>query len=327
MKTTTTVVLSLLALLSQRAWSQEPIDLWMPDGQLLSNPVRVYVTARVALSMNPTLRLAGGHALTTADPAELNAIKPSFVALDQSWQQPGPDGSLVMKKGTLMLFDLSRYPVPRFKAMMRLTPLLQWGDADAARVAIGGRAVNLGNSTTAWTMSAGVMLLTLLLLLVLLKGDLGGLLLGDDQRLSLSHFQIALWTVAVGTIVFGHGLIQLDVPAIPESTISLLGLSLVTGGVSYLRTNRPSIPASGWRLRDLVCEGDVPSISRAQMLLWTILMVILFGAKSILNGVVWEVPWSMVALMGLSHGSYLAPKFAPSRGSAEATSKESEKHT
>jgi hypothetical protein len=35
--------------------------------------------------------------------------------------------------------------------------------------------------------------------------------------------------------------------------------------------------------------------------------------KSVLNGVVWEVPWAMVALMGISQVSYLAPKFVPEK--------------
>jgi hypothetical protein len=48
------------------------------------------------------------------------------------------------------------------------------------------------------------------------------------------------------------------------------------------------------------------------MFFWTVLMVTLFLIKSILNGVVWEVPWQMVTLMGISQAGYLAPKITAS---------------
>jgi hypothetical protein len=43
------------------------------------------------------------------------------------------------------------------------------------------------------------------------------------------------------------------------------------------------------------------------MLFWTLLLVI-FVSKSILDGVIWDVPWALVALMGFSQAGYLAPK-------------------
>jgi hypothetical protein len=43
------------------------------------------------------------------------------------------------------------------------------------------------------------------------------------------------------------------------------------------------------------------------MLFWTLLLVI-FVSKSILDGVIWDVPWALVALMGFSQVGYLAPE-------------------
>ena len=39
-------------------------------------------------------------------------------------------------------------------------------------------------------------------------------------------------------------------------------------------------------------------------------MPMLFICKSLLNGELWEVPWEMVALMGISQASYLVPEVA-----------------
>jgi len=50
------------------------------------------------------------------------------------------------------------------------------------------------------------------------------------------------------------------------------------------------------------------SLSKAQMLFWTILLLVIFVSKSILDGAIWEVPWPLVALMGFSQAGYLAPK-------------------
>jgi hypothetical protein len=44
------------------------------------------------------------------------------------------------------------------------------------------------------------------------------------------------------------------------------------------------------------------------MLFWTVLTLTLFVAKSLLEGNLWEVPWPMVALMGMGQAGYLAPK-------------------
>lgn len=204
---------------------------------------------------------------------------------------------------------------------------------------VGGRSVNTGNSLTAWFTSAAMMVAVLFAIWAFLRSRVGELVLGKDGRLSLWRLQIAVWTVTVGAVVYGHGLVQLNVPSIPESIVALLGLSLLTGGISYLGTDQkaqpPHAPAPGsagaallpappqppapvlavpaepglWRLADLVSDEGVPSNARAQMLPWTVLMVVLFVLKSVLNGVIWEAPWAMIALMGISQGSYLAPKF------------------
>ena len=38
------------------------------------------------------------------------------------------------------------------------------------------------------------------------------------------------------------------------------------------------------------------------------LLLVIFVSESILDGVIWDVPWPLVALMGFSQAGYLAPK-------------------
>jgi hypothetical protein len=73
------------------------------------------------------------------------------------------------------------------------------------------------------------------------------------------------------------------------------------------------------RLADLVSDyrpdrkdGEL-SIAKAQMVFWTGLMLILFVTKSVLDGALWEVPWQMVTLMGMSQAGYLGPKFVTAK--------------
>lgn len=55
----------------------------------------------------------------------------------------------------------------------------------------------------------------------------------SDGRLSLARTQVALWTVAIGMVVGGYGMLRLEVPNIPDTLVILMGMSLLTGGVSY----------------------------------------------------------------------------------------------
>ena len=47
------------------------------------------------------------------------------------------------------------------------------------------------------------------------------------------------------------------------------------------------------------------------MFFWTVLLIVLFVSKSVLDGAIWNVPWALVALLGFSQAGYLAPKIAP----------------
>jgi len=43
---------------------------------------------------------------------------------------------------------------------------------------------------------------------------------------------------------------------------------------------------------------------------WTVLLIVLFVTKSILDGAIRNVPWPLVGLLGFSQAGYLVPKLA-----------------
>jgi hypothetical protein len=142
-----------------------------------------------------------------------------------------------------------------------------------------------------------------------------------DGHLSLAQTQIACWTVVVGGIVLGYGLIKLEIPDIPTSLLALMGASLATGGIAFFQDAKkqnvavdagaptPQFAPSWSDLVRVFPSGEL-SLSKAQMLFWTVLLLVLFISKSMLDGGIWEVPWPLVALMGFSQAGYLAPKIA-----------------
>jgi hypothetical protein len=50
------------------------------------------------------------------------------------------------------------------------------------------------------------------------------------------------------------------------------------------------------------------SVPKAQMVFWTGIILVLFIVKSLLIGGLWEVPWGMVALTGISQAGYVGDK-------------------
>jgi hypothetical protein len=324
--------------------------LHMPDGQLSSHPIRVYVTPDIPESLDPRLRLTGSHEVTKKHTTEDELIKPFVHATNQNWVEIVA-GQKVTRTGTLLLFDLRNYPIHPLKPMIRLTPTLyrkqSKNNTTWNPVAVGSKDIYLGKSTgvIAYTLAlVAVLLIFIILISRAVKGKAVFLICGSDGKLSLSRTQMVLWTLAIGVVIFGYGLFHREVPEIPDSLVALMGLSLATTGISYTRVSKltdtsgtqptptgssPTVPqtdASGnaappqpkppvsahfrAHLGDLVADhlGEI-SIAKAQMVFWTGLMLVLFLTKSTIDGVLWEVPWQMVTLMGMSQAGYLGPKF------------------
>ena len=316
---------AILLCMAAPALGQSPAEneytLIVADGQLKSHPIRVFIPHDIRSDMNPRFSLVNA---TSPDGTPWTA-RPRLVARHQTRTET-IDGQAVQLSGTMFLFDCSEYKIPFYKAMTRIAPTLAWeeqeGKGPEDQIATTSQPIYLGNTVGAslWT-SATLVFLILLLAFWSRKahGNLLCLLVATDGKLSLSRVQIAAWTLAIGSLTFMFGLIRLDVPDLPESLLALMGLSLATGGISYAwseskddnkaiaeyqaRKTKPSFS-------DLITESGLktPSIARAQMVVWTVLLLILFVFKSLIDGVLWEVPWELVALMGFSQAGYLAPK-------------------
>ena len=158
---------------------------------------------------------------------------------------------------------------------------------------------------------------------------------GPDGYLSLWRAQLVLWTLAVASMVFLYGLLRLQIPEIPDSLVYLMGMSIVTGGVSKYKAKKdflsdppahptpdPSHPVKvqdrvKGHLADLISDWNKAynhaeiSVPKAQMVLWTGVMLVLFVVKSWLQGELWDVPMQMVALTGASQFGYVQDKFQP----------------
>jgi hypothetical protein len=247
------------------------------------------------------------------------------------------DGQDAQHVGTWLLFSLKRLGKPQdacamewWKPVSRAQPVLTWGDqATCADCKLAPPLfVHVGSAVAAIAYSIAVLLLFIAAVWGLLRWfgcDVVGFFLVRG-RLSLSMVQMALWTCTVGFVVLYELFVALEAASIPESLIVLMGASLLTAGASSL-IGRPldgtaAVAAQDtgprpirqriielFTTEDQAADGTNLSFARLQMLFWTVMIIIMFIGKSLLQGALWEVPWTLVALMGISQAGYVAGKF------------------
>lgn len=318
-------------------------EMFVSDGELVSKPLEVFITHEINEFMDPKLKLLSSHIFLEKNLEEDKEILPAIVAPNQRRIY-----NSVGYTGTLLIFNIHDYPIRWFQPLMRVSPVLSWKDSADTNIkhyALGNQIyISNGLAVILWTS-----LMVIIFCIVLGQWSISNsnsflyLLLTPYGNLSLSKTQVALWTVATGALVFGFGLTKLEVPDIPESLIVLMGLSLATRGVVsykgrkeaksdpeyFMRSTTFQEPI--YRFSDLICESYLidndpnkrkrePSLAKAQMFFWTVLMLILFVMKSMLDGVLWEIPWEMVALMGISKAAYVTPdvmKIVKKNGNAQ----------
>src|SRR5262249_25540137 len=104
-----------------------PVRVFMPDGQMKSHLLRVFITTDVTEADAPTLTLWASRLLVKELPdwAE-KPISVREIAHFQQWTEI-VDGHDVNRNGTLFIFDLRGADFPWFKASMRITPVIKWG--------------------------------------------------------------------------------------------------------------------------------------------------------------------------------------------------------
>jgi hypothetical protein len=331
--------------------SSLPSRLYIRDGQLKSHMFTVFVTDRIEDSMQPRIVLGGSHWNTNPLAWENREIVPRITAPGQT-RTVVVDGTQIQAEGTILLFDLSAYDVHFYESAVRLLPILQWNppaavgaSADLRRI-VADEEVYLGNLSGAVLWTSGAMIFVTLILLGWSKSKSKELttqgtkwacllLTGSDGYLSLWRTQLMLWTYSVGSLVFLFGLVQLKVPEIPDSLVALMGLSLVTGlaakggapsqptAAAGATLQTPTVPVpprmTGPEWGDLISTWNGAtgrmelSIPKAQMVLWTLVVLALFCTKTVLGGTLWPVPWELVALTGISQAGYVSDKFVPTK--------------
>ncbi len=312
----------------------------MNDGQLRSHPVKVFIAnVSITAEMEPELYLIGIYQRTRVKFGDVlnssHPFKPYQVAPGQTITH-SISGVPVAIQGTMMIFDLSGIEMPFYDAGMRVLPVMRWtikknSEEDRtgyeySRV-ISESEIYIGNGT-------GGIFYTIIFLIVMTlivfsfewirKKRPLDVIRTYDGKISLSLMQMAMWTIAVGAMVFLFGLMHLDVPDIPDSLIVLMGLSVVSGAAGHYQSHlmKDLNKSLGRDIgRDTIKEGyfsglasvinitienkEYPSMAKAQYLFWTVAAIILFVYKSSVEGKLWSVPEELVFLMGISQGSYL----------------------
>ena len=238
-----------------------------------------------------------------------------------------------------LIFNLNKISIPLYQSGKRFLPIIVYypkvdstnKENGKAKYIIAPARVLIANQIGALIVSTVICLLIILLIFVLIKiggGSFVDLLFTYGCKTSLSLTQMALWTLAVGVIVLTYGLMQVNIPDIPNSLIWLMGLSIITSAVGLTQSNiydderkknnKDAVPdpnkktgfADGLKsLISVEIDGkEYPSVAKAQFLFWTLITIILFVYKSLIEGLIWAVPEELVFLMGLSQSSYLIRK-------------------
>ena len=332
MKTIQTVLLFFLLPVAISQGGSTKATLYIPEGQLLSKPVTVYVAnTNITKESQPTLQLVSLGTSTKPDANGQYSSELLDAAPGQDWTEV-VGGKNVQREGTMLIFSVKAEGVSWYKAAVRLNPKLSWNSEQTNQspivTALYSRSVYLGRiwPATLWTfIFVGALVAFIWVCSVRTKHRAIYLICGDDGYLSLWRTQLIAWTLAVGSLVFCYGLIRSEVPQIPETLVALMGMSVATGGLSSMAAtsqwaalqragHKPKHNPAPPRLSDLISsynptfqEAEL-SVPKAQMVFWTGIMLALFIVKSLLIGGLWEVPWEMVALTGVSQAGYVSDK-------------------
>jgi len=307
---------------------EESISLHMEDGQIYKEPVKICVAnAMITEEMSINLKLSL---------YQTSQIFPAHVAPKQMWSEVVSDtGDAVQRSGSILYFDLAQFKsvfsMSILHSRKRVFPILSWEDGEEFKTAVSDKSIWLVNKSGAAFLAAIAVGIFLALLIILVKRldknlKLIKFLTSKGDTVSMSLFQLATWSVAVGSLVIWHAFIRLDVPDIPETLLVLMGLSAGTGvwGLyqSRQQNNQPNGDTSRIRkshdnkkkrikLSSMLFISPYEktlSIEKAQLLFWTYITIIIFIVKSYEEGQLWDVPYQLVVLMGISQATFLGKK-------------------
>jgi hypothetical protein len=141
----------------------------------------------------------------------------------------------------------------------------------------------------------------------------------EDNRFSLSRFQIYIWTVWVVIAFVAIAFYSCSFPTIPSNLAILMGINGLTTVLSTAITDQAKIKikqSSPSFYKDIFLDkNETLDLPRTQMFIWTI-VVIMTHVFIFLNGCYTgkpslpDVDAGLLILMGVSNGAYLGVKAA-----------------
>lgn len=386
----------------------------IPPNQLSSAPFRVLITRNIPSDSMPKLivRDAGDVQGNTGTFSPMQTMPGASISV------PPPQGSTesITASGTLLLFDVNSLGELAHPAHMYFIAL-EWTENGVRYTALPScncavKIINR-NGVIVWTLVATGSFIGLMLFVTWMArknaaryGLVVGVLCDDDGRVSLSRFQMMLWTVIIGGVVFSFSLIHREMITLSPTLIVLMGLSYVTTALSaglptgsagtgaagtgaatagegatdtattvatitdptsatatiMTTSTTETAPAGGSAAPVVAASVTTPvttapagpvaaavalpdnlaraggvakffldmislpsatgapnpgvkiSIARTQMLFWTFIIAAIFIYKYAVSGIIWDVPWEIIALMGVSQSGYLSKKIPGTTG-------------
>ena len=173
----------------------------------------------------------------------------------------------------------------------------------------------------AFSIAIGFLVAVLLLTLLVKSKNGFNFFQSPNGAVSVSKVQVWMWTM---TLIFSYVYLFLwqgPPDKFPDSLWELMGISaLSTGTARYIASvtgkaqppteeAKATIAKQRWLVSMLSDDGQ-PSMMRLQLFGWTIVTIFLFLMYLYKNRALWDVPTTLVILMGISHAGYLGDKGA-----------------
>ena len=141
--------------------------------------------------------------------------------------------------------------------------------------------------------------------------------LKDDNNLyySLSRSQMFYWTILI-VVAYVHICLTTGVlPAIPDSVLAILGISIGTTAAAKLIENRNregvtidhNARSEGWFV-DILSDGSSINIQRLQNVIFNLLFGIIFIQRTLSTHLMPDFDNTVLLLMGISSGAYAGLK-------------------
>ena len=298
--------------------NDKKIEMYIPDGQLIEEPVKVYVSG-IGNDLIDNLQfyfpMNKPSNLYSVVESKIDLIKPIIASVDYKYST---DNDKTFKTGILFLFNLKGMDIEWYLPGKRLFPIMRY-DEDKFVFSENQVYIIHRNGAVVFTVII-ISILIIIITLLVPKNEhyLYGLLSTADGRMSISLTQMYMWTIVIGASVLIFGCTRLEIPEIHESLWILMGLSVTTSVVSHSETDRllgskyhrkKEYPNWKQLITVRMPNGkEDADLTRAQLLFWTLITIIIFVLNSYKAGELWDVPPSMLILMGLSQTGFVTRK-------------------